>query len=195
MTGFFPHLEILPPPQRTLWNELSELPRPRVMKPIPATPEMLGIVPRIIWFESPERALADPVRFMAYAMAYARHEDMRVIRQYVSDEDFREALDGAPAGIIDPRSWAFWNSKMGRYPPPPLPSRHFADDETSTVLSEGVDRRSPAKASPRQDLEETRRAGREAWLEMRQQQPKEGPEETRKRAREDWQSRYRPGTK
>jgi hypothetical protein len=92
------------------------------MKPIPATPQMLGVVPRIIWFEPPERALADPVRFMAYAMTYARHEDMRPIREYVSDEDFREALDRAPPGIIDPRSWAYWNSKMGRYPPPPLPN-------------------------------------------------------------------------
>jgi hypothetical protein len=76
------------------------------MRPIPATPQTLSVAPRIIWFEPPERALADPLRFMAYAMAYVRHEDMRVIRQYVSDDDFREALDRAPPGIIDPRSWA-----------------------------------------------------------------------------------------
>jgi hypothetical protein len=88
-----------------------------------------------IWFEPPERALADPVRFMAYAMTYARHEDMRVIREYVSDADFREALDRAPPGIIDPRSWAYWNSKMGRYPPPPLPKRHFGDDKAPATLT------------------------------------------------------------
>jgi hypothetical protein len=98
------------------------------MKSIPLTPQMLDVAPRIIWFESPERALADPVRFMAYAMTYARHEDMKLIREHVSDEDFREALDRAPAGIIDPRSWAYWNSKMGRYPPPPLPKRHFGEE-------------------------------------------------------------------
>jgi hypothetical protein len=50
----------------------------------------------------------------------ARHDDMRVIREYLSDEDFCEA----------PRSWAYWNSKMGRYPPPPLPKRHFEGDKT-----------------------------------------------------------------
>src|SRR5258706_9248245 len=61
---------------------------------------------------------------MAYAMTYATHDDMQTIRRHVSDEDFREALDRAPPGIIDPRSWAYWNSKMGRYPPPPLPKRH-----------------------------------------------------------------------
>jgi hypothetical protein len=82
---------------------------------------------RIIWFEPPEKALSDPVRFVAYAMTYAMHEDMQNIRRYVSDDDFREALDRAPPGIIDPRSWAYWNSKMGRYPPPPLPRRRFGD--------------------------------------------------------------------
>lgn len=40
---------------------------------------------------------------------YRIREDMRVIRQYVSDDGFREALDRAPPGIIDPRSWAYWN--------------------------------------------------------------------------------------
>lgn len=95
------------------------------MKPIPLTSEIRAIARRIVWFETPEQAISDPIRFMAYAMKHAPPEDMRVIRRYVSDDDFREALDHAPAGIIDPRSWAYWNNKMGRYPPPPLPVRRF----------------------------------------------------------------------
>jgi hypothetical protein len=95
------------------------------MNPIPNTPLMMQIARRVIWFEQPEKALADPIRFMAYAMTYALHQDMRVIRRYVSDDDFREALDHAPPGIVDPRSWAYWNLKMGRYPPPPLPKRRL----------------------------------------------------------------------
>jgi hypothetical protein len=82
---------------------------------------MLAIARSVIWFEPPEQALADPVRFLAYAMTYALPENMRAIRKYVSDDEFREALDRAPPGIIDPRSWAYWNSKMGRYPAPPRP--------------------------------------------------------------------------
>lgn len=95
------------------------------MKPIPLEQQVCDVARRVIWFEPAERALADPIRFLAYAMTYARHEDMKVIRQYVSDDDFREALDHAPPGIIDARSWAYWNSKMGRFPPPPLPRRHL----------------------------------------------------------------------
>ena len=96
------------------------------MRPIPATAEMLKVAHRIVWTEDPENALRNPIRFMAHAMAYARHEDMRVIRRYVSDDDFREALDNAPPGIIDRRSWAYWNLRMGRFPPPPLPRRTLA---------------------------------------------------------------------
>ncbi len=93
------------------------------MKSIPLNAETEPVARRLVWFESPEEALADPVRFMAYAMARATHEDMKAIRHYVDDADFLEALDRAPPGIIDPRSWAYWNSKMGRYPAPPLPTR------------------------------------------------------------------------
>jgi hypothetical protein len=163
------------------------------MKPIPATPQTLSVAPRIIWFESPERALANPIRFMAYAMTYARHEDMRIIRQYVSDADFLEALDRAPPGIIDPRSWAYWNSKMGRYPAPPLPKRHFGDSRRSAAVTDSVEHNTGAKASS--DLEQVRRAGRESWLKKRQQQPREDLAEVKRRARENWLANFWPGRK
>lgn len=105
------------------------------MTPLPVTAETVEISRRVIWFEEPEKALADPIRFMAYAMTYARHEDMRVIRRYVSDEELREALDAAPPGIIDPRSWAYWNLKMGRFPPPPMPTRTFDDSGTALTAA------------------------------------------------------------
>ena len=95
------------------------------MRAIPVTPQTIEVARRIIWFEEPEKALADPVRFMAYAMTYAHHADMRVLRQHVSDEEIRQALDAAPPGIMDPRSWAYWNLRMGRFPPPPLRKRTF----------------------------------------------------------------------
>jgi hypothetical protein len=95
------------------------------MKAIPLNAELEPVVRRIVWFEPPEEALVDPVRFMAYAMARATHEEMKLIRQYVDDADFLEALEKAPPGVIDRRSWAYWNSKMGRYPAPPLPTRQL----------------------------------------------------------------------
>jgi hypothetical protein len=164
------------------------------MKGIPVTPLTLDVARRIIWFESPEQALVDPVRFMAYAMTYARHEDMRVIRRYVSDDDFREALDRVPAGIVDPRSWAYWNSKMGRYPAPPLPVRRLgfaANPEKTGPMPRGgnLDSETAPKFAP----EDQQREAIVAWQKIWQQQPRAlDLEEARRRAREDWNDKYGP---
>jgi hypothetical protein len=93
------------------------------MKPLPPTDDVKAVARRVIWFEEPDQALSDPVRFLAYAMTFATHEDMQVIRRHVTDDELREALDNAPPGIIDPRSWSYWNLMVGRHPAPPLPTR------------------------------------------------------------------------
>jgi len=130
------------------------------MKPIPLNEETAAAAALIIWFEPPAQALSDPVRFMAYAMTYAMHEQMRVLRRYVSDDDFREALDHAPAGIIDARSWAYWNSKMGRYPPPPLPVRRFggAVGPDISALTRAYESGNPGVVKKRSVEEERRKA-------------------------------------
>jgi hypothetical protein len=66
------------------------------MKPIPLNDETKALAERLVWFESPAEALADPIRFIAYAFARATHEDMKVLRIYVDDDDLNEALDKAP---------------------------------------------------------------------------------------------------
>jgi hypothetical protein len=95
------------------------------VKTIPIMPETEALARRLVWFEPPEEALSDASRLLAYAFARATHEDMKLLRTFLDDDDLREALDRAPPGIIDPRSWAYWNSKLGRYPPPPMPKRSF----------------------------------------------------------------------
>jgi hypothetical protein len=93
------------------------------MQPLPLTPEIEAVARRVVWFEPPKQAISDPIRFMAYAMTYGDHEDMVILRQHVTDADLHEALARAPAGIFDPRSWAYWNLMVGNYPAPPMPKR------------------------------------------------------------------------
>ena len=95
------------------------------MKAIPLTADTEALARRLVWFEKPEDALSDTFRFVAYAVARATHEDMKLVRAFLNDDDLREALDHAPPGIIDPRSWAYWNLRLGRDPVPPMPKRHF----------------------------------------------------------------------
>ena len=95
------------------------------MRPIPLNDETKALSARLVWFEPADEALADPIRLMAYAFARATHEEMKLLRAYIDDSDLAEALERAPPGIIDPRSWAYWNARIGRYPPPPMPIRKF----------------------------------------------------------------------
>jgi len=97
------------------------------MRPLPCNPDLLSVAPRVVWFEPPEQALANPIRFLAYVMTYATPQEIAVVRRYVDLDDLREALEHAPPGIIDDRSWAYWNAVIGRYPAPPMPRRVIPD--------------------------------------------------------------------
>jgi hypothetical protein len=92
------------------------------MKSLPPNSDLLQVAPNVIWFEPPAKALADPVRFLAYLMTMG---PWRILRSCsaISIDDCREALERAPPGIIDARSWACWNVMTGRYPVPPMPRR------------------------------------------------------------------------
>ncbi len=97
------------------------------MKPLPPNADLLAAAPKVLWFEAPEKALAGPIRFMAYLMIYGTPEDIAVVRRYVGEEGFREAIENAPAGILDERSWAYWTLMAGHYPAPPMPKRRLPD--------------------------------------------------------------------
>jgi len=90
---------------------------------LPPSPDLLAVAGRVIWFEPPEIALSDTARFLAYLMTYGTAEDIAVTRQYVSEANFKRALEAAPPGIFDARSWAYWNLLADRYPPPEMPKR------------------------------------------------------------------------
>jgi hypothetical protein len=87
------------------------------------TPELRTVAARVVWFKQPEESLRDPVHFLAHVMTYGTVEDLVALRGIVVADDFREALERAPPGIFDARSWAYWNLKLGRTPAPPLPQR------------------------------------------------------------------------
>jgi hypothetical protein len=100
------------------------------MKKLPATPELLRVARRVVWFEEPSRALDDPLQFLAHVMVFGTVEDLRALHGVVGDDDYREVLEHAPPGIFDARSWAYWHLVCGR-PEPPLPVRAGINDLNS----------------------------------------------------------------
>jgi hypothetical protein len=73
--------------------------------------------------EDATEALAYPNRFLAQAMTYGTIEDLAVVKRYLPESAFREVLADPPAGVFDPRSWAYWHVRFGLEPPTELPKR------------------------------------------------------------------------
>ena|ERR1700733_2296216 len=94
---------------------------------LPDTPELLAVAERVVWFKRPSETLADPVHFLAHVMTYGTVEDLGVLKGVAGENEFREALDNAPPGVFDARSWAYWNLKFGRVPAPPMPVRRMEE--------------------------------------------------------------------
>ena len=93
------------------------------MKPFPTTPEFLRAAKRIVWFKSPEESLANPIELMAYALKASTDEDMALLLEHIGASGLAEAIDKAPPGIIDARSWSYWNARIGHFATPPMPTR------------------------------------------------------------------------
>jgi hypothetical protein len=74
-----------------------------------------------------------PLRFLAYAMTYPSDEDIRIVRKYFGDDDFKATLENPAPGIFDRTSWAKWNRHYGRTPIPPLPKRRIPGIDPATI--------------------------------------------------------------
>jgi hypothetical protein len=91
------------------------------------TEDLLQVAKRVVWFQTPQETLRDPVLLLCHVMTYGMIEDLKVVRSSFSDDDFKEALRQAHPGIFDARSWAYWHLILGEEPVPPLPTRQFPD--------------------------------------------------------------------
>lgn len=89
--------------------------------------ELVALARRLFWWKQPEAALADRNRFLGQVMTYGTWADVVQARKYFGDQAFREALQHAPPGVFDARSWTYWHHAFGLSPLLPLPRRKFAD--------------------------------------------------------------------
>ncbi len=80
------------------------------------------IAAKYVWWQPPEAALARPRHFLCQLMTLGTAEDVRAVRRALGDAAFLDALEHAPAGIMDAKSWSYWHLFYGRQVPP-LPER------------------------------------------------------------------------
>lgn len=80
------------------------------------------IAARYVWWQAPEATLARPHHFLCQVMTLGTAEDVRAVRRGLGDQALVDALEHAPPGIMDAKSWNYWHLFFGRRPPP-LPAR------------------------------------------------------------------------
>lgn len=85
--------------------------------------QLCRVARRCIWWQQPAKTLANPGRFLAYAMTYGSWEDWQILRRRYGNAQIREALRQAPPGVFDPASWHYWHHMVGCWRVPPLPAR------------------------------------------------------------------------
>lgn len=95
------------------------------MNPQEIPGDLALVAQRLVCYEPPEQALAWSALFLAHVMTYGTVQDIVTAEKYFTPEDFQRALENAPPGVFDPRSWAYWNTVFGRLPVPPMPKRQL----------------------------------------------------------------------
>jgi len=84
--------------------------------------QLKRIAKELIWWQAPEVSLANPRRFLVQVMTLGTWQEVRLAREAFGWEAFKDALLSAPAGVFDPRSWAYWRNVFG-LPEAELPRR------------------------------------------------------------------------
>lgn len=75
--------------------------------------ELLRVARKVVWFDSPERTLADLPAFLTQLMVYGSPADVAVVERYVPVEEFRQVLENAPAGAYTQEAWERWHERFG----------------------------------------------------------------------------------
>lgn len=89
------------------------------------TPELRRIASRVVWWDAPEHVGVRLDDFLCRVMALGDLADANYIESAYGAERLQAALQSAPAGVLDARSWHYWHHRLGLGPAGPLPSRRF----------------------------------------------------------------------
>lgn len=81
------------------------------------------IARRVCWWQPAEVTLQDVPVFLCRVMVFGTWADVCVVLNQYGKASFREALQSAPPGLFDRRSWHYWHHRLKVLPIPELPTR------------------------------------------------------------------------
>lgn len=93
------------------------------LAPMAATEQAVAMARKYVWWQAPERSLAEPAQLLAQIMTLGTVEDVRWMLDRASRDDLRAVLRNPPIGTFNGRSWSYWHRWLDQMPIPPLPTR------------------------------------------------------------------------
>ena len=94
-----------------------------VLKKGRSSERLAAIARRVCWWESADLTLVNTPLFLCRVMVFATWEDICFVLDHYGKAAFREALQSAPPGLFDNRSWHYWHHRLQLLPVPQLPQR------------------------------------------------------------------------
>ena len=80
---------------------------------------------KYVWWQPPEKTLADRKLFLAQIMTLGTVKDVRWMLAVTSADELCAVLRDPPIGTFNGRSWNFWHLRLGMAPAPALPVRRL----------------------------------------------------------------------
>ena len=95
----------------------------------PEQQELLEGLTHYIWWQPGEESLRWPERLIAQVMDIGDWDDECALEDAFAAAVLRRILEHSEAGWFRPKSWSFWNYRLGVVPleaeAPPMPTRCF----------------------------------------------------------------------
>jgi hypothetical protein len=88
-------------------------------------PRLGLIAQRVHWWKTPAESIANTSDFLCRVMALGLWEDVIYVIEKYGEQALRSALNEAPPGVFDPKSWNYWHRRFGFSLVPALPKREF----------------------------------------------------------------------
>jgi hypothetical protein len=85
--------------------------------------QLAAIARRVCWWEPAASTVENTSLFLCRIMALGTWDDICIAFEHYGRNAFREALQNAPPGLFDPRSWHYWHHRLELLPVPSLPER------------------------------------------------------------------------
>ena len=82
-----------------------------------------AIAARVCWWQPAGETLKDSPLFLCRVMTFGTWDDASFCLERFGRDGFRGALQSAPPGLLDPRSWHYWHHRLGLVPVPAQPLR------------------------------------------------------------------------